>query len=316
MWRRLRLVLSTVTMLAAIGVGPTPLQARSLTDAGEVDLGTIIRRVETWRGSFANLRMVWTQATLPTQTQAPLSDWPLPHEHVHIPPFSRDEWIWADHGLDLLELGGLTRKGDRPSWSVDVFNGPGRVSFRASYATTPEGAVQLRVLDLRGVGVGKPTSSFARLPLHGVYWPGTAEWLPGFLSQANCTVEGFEDLLGARCVRVKCVSLHPNVADVEWCDILWLDWERDCLVRRILSRKIPQRRLGTDFVVDEFQQLDGGIWFPKRGRVQLQSDTEPYSNQMWTVTEAAVNQAIDRKRFQPPRPEPGTLVNGRVHGGG
>ena len=119
------------------------------------------------------------------------------------------------------------------------------------------------------------------------------------------TFEAIEEVGGEPCARIT----NINSAGVGY--KLWLDLNHDCLLRRSLFRTSDS---GQDYVVDEFQRLKNGIWFPKRGRVQLIDE-----NQLWVITEAEVNESLDFSRFEPPQPVVGTTVNDgkgnvRVHG--
>lgn len=298
-----------VAIVAGAAASPFPAAA---ADA-EVDLATITRRVKAWRSSFVNLRMVWEIRSLSTTTEKPLPAWSVSGVPKDAPVFTRQEWIWADHGLDLFQSEAFYFKGGGAR-GVDVFNGPENTVFRASYKRAPNGKETLNELLIRGVRTGKPTSFFDRVPMHRLYWPGTADWLPEMLSKWKWSLEGFDRIAGERCARIS--AANPDFTDVRWVEILWLDLKHDCLVRRCLEPPIPDRpnrRRGSDFIVDEFQRLPNGIWFPKRGRMQL--FTKPYENQLWVVTKVSVNGSIDLKRFEVPKPAIGTVVDdkGRVY---
>ena len=297
---------TVVAVLAGICGSPTPVRAQ---DAGKIDLAEITQRLTKWRESFVNLRLVYESRSLETTNDKPLTDWPAPEDPQSARLFNRAEWIWADHGLDLLEDRAFPVKplGIR---NIDVFNGPKGVVFRANYRQNPEGTEELKELYLRGLGAGKPTSMKSRVATDGLYWPGLGAWLPEVLTlpEWQFTFEAIEEVGGERCARFAKI----NSADVAY--RLWFDLNHDCLLRRKLSRIGD---IGIDYVVDEFQRLENGIWFPKRGRLQLQS--KQYENQLWVITEAAVNQSLDLSRFDPPAPMVGTVVddgkgNVRAHG--
>src|SRR5690349_21024237 len=72
-------------------------------DRDRIDLGEIARRLTEWRASFVNLRVVWELRIL-QKIPEPVADWPAPPEPGAGRLFARDEWIWADHGLDLLDV--------------------------------------------------------------------------------------------------------------------------------------------------------------------------------------------------------------------
>lgn len=144
--------------------------------------------------------------------------------------------------------------------------------------------------------------------MRGLYWPGTVAWLPDKLAEWNWRLEGIESIDGQPCARI--VTKLPDFTDVDVMQILWLSLNHDCLVRRFRSPEVERRIAGRDFIVDEFQRLDGDVWFPKHGRIQLGNrGSGPNENQLFVVTEAAVNQSLDLARFEPPTPRVGTSVN-------
>ena len=133
----------------------------------QIDLPEITRRLTEWRSSFVNLRLVYELRSLETTTREPLTEWPAPADPQSARLFARSEWIWADHGLDLLEdryfhvPGGIR--------NVDVFNGPKGVVFRAEYRGTPEGKEELKELELSGLSTGKGTRMKACVATEGLY---------------------------------------------------------------------------------------------------------------------------------------------------
>lgn len=282
-------------------------------NSDKIDLAEITKRLTQWRGSYVNLRMVYELRSLSTTIKDPVTGTEklVQNDPITAPTFGRTEWIWADHGLNLLDVRSFHAGALH---TVDVFNGPKGVAFRARYKQPSEGKELLEDLQIRGLGVGKPISSTERVAMRGLYWPALAKWLPELLSEWKWTVEEIEEVDGEWCARIG--AADPRHTDVAWTHILWLDLNHDCLVRRHLMPSIPDRRLEWDFLVDEFQQLENGLWFPKRGRFQVGVS----ENQLWEVTEVVVNQSLDLSRFDPPTPDIGTVVDdgkgmARRHGG-
>jgi len=187
-----------------------------------------------------------------------------------------------------------------------VFNGPDRIAFIANYEGQPSaGEEQLKEISLRMIAGGKAKSTTARVPIHGLYWTGLGTWLPEMLLEWKWALEAIEEINGHRCARI--VATDPSMTDVDWPEIIWIDLKHDCLVRRQLSPTVPNRRSHTDYLVDDFQRLENGMWYPKKGRYQM-GDIEVY-DQLWEVTELAVNLPLDIARFTPPEPAVGTILN-------
>ena len=266
----------------------------------DIDIEEITRRVTEWRNSFVNVRVVWELRSLP-ESQEAVDEWPPPPDPESSALFMREEWIWADHGLDRLEVWAFFHPdGSSKGRSIYGFNGPKGVSFRAQFRkATQEEPEKYLDLMLRGLGSGRPTSYLDRAAMEGLYWPVTGQWLPELLSEWEWNLEAVENIAGEPCARI------ASVREDEIVLLLWLDLSHDCLVKRRRAwTDLPER---PDFIVDEFQQLDGGIWFPKRGRLQLGGI--PHENQIFVVTEAAVNESLDLAKFDPPTPAVGTSVD-------
>lgn len=293
---------------AAVFFGLACGQAATIAaeDTATIDLEEISRQLTDWRASFVNVHLVWELRSLEESEKAVVEWSPAPDPEAGS-LFCRQEWIWADHGLDLFEQWAFFYDdGGCKAHFVEVFNGPKGVVFRAHYRTPKQGAPEeFADLLLRGLGTGKPTASLDRVPLKGLYWSSVAAWLPEMLSRWKWKLEGIEDVGGDSCARV--VGTPPDDVDSEFISIFWLDLNHNCLVRRYRSPQVPQRRTGSDFIVDEYQQLASGVWFPKRGRIQFGG--KRHENQVFVVTMAAVNESLDLARFEPPAPAAGTIVD-------
>lgn len=301
--KRLALLAATLFALASL------TNACTAVEPEKVDLGYLTEQLTLWQSSFANIHAVWELRSLPegkaveTWTEfKPSSDSP--------PPFALDEWIWADHGLDRFESFAFHNKpGATQVRTIDVFNGPEQITFRADYRKSPDRPEEFKQLSVGdGSGVGKPVSLKSRTPLDGLYWPAGAMWLPEMLGRWNWKLEGIEDVLGNPCARI--VATQAEVTDAQLVEILWLDLNHNCLVRRHKSPLVPKRRLGKDFIVDEFQLVDGQIWFPIRGRLQMYSNpSKSELEQTFQVTKVEFNQSLDLAKFRPPAPVMGTVVS-------
>ena len=296
---------SALFIFLALSCGSAaPLRAE---DPASVDLAEITRRLTEWRASFVNVRVVWELRSLP-ETDEAVDEWPPPPDPASAKLFARTEWIWADHGLDRLEdWFFFYDDGSSKVHTISGFNGPRGFAFRAQFnkpmEESPEKYVDLLVT---GLGVGKPTSFIEHDATEALYWPGFAEWLPEILSKWKWELEDVEDVGGQPCAQIAAIRDEGTKSAVY--EVLWLDLNHDCLVRRHRMRTLSGIwGKGRDFIVDEFQRLDAGIWFPKRGRSQLGG--VPHENHLFIVTDAAVNESLDAARFDPPSPVVGTSVD-------
>ena len=292
-------VYGILAIVAGLCTGP-PL---SVIADQPINLEQIQATAAKWRASFVNIRLVYERRSLPALDEPLLNVTPL--ETNSAPLFGQDEWIWADHGVDLLDSRAFYWSPGKVGYrNVDVFNGPKGIAFRANYQNSIEQVEELKAIQIQGIGLGKPISSIDRTAMRGLYWADAVEWLPEKLIKWECTVEGIEPVLGASCAKIS--SRYSARGKDTHIDILWLDLEHDCLPRRYQELPNSIRKIGADFVVDEVQQLESGLWFPKRARLQLQ--TKPPQNQMIVVTEAEVNLSLDATRFDSPAPITGTVV--------
>lgn len=302
----IRVIANRCIVLACLAVSSASAGTVRADERLDIDIEEIIRRVTQWRSSFINLRVGWELRSSP-ETRDAVEEWPPPNPDSGS-LFCRKEWIWADHGLDLIEdRSFFYEDGSSREHDIEAFNGPKGVVFRALFHKPPAGPEEFKTLRLRGLGVGKPISPIQRTPLSGLYWPGDAAWLPDILTKWKWKLEKIENAGGEPCARIV-VTLNDLV------DTLWLSISHDCLVRRHRVENLSHQRAGFDLIVDEFQRLDSDLWFPKRGRIQLRpiardGASVANENQIFVVTNAAVNQPLDLSRFDPPTPAAGTVVD-------
>lgn len=270
-------------LLAAAFASSTVATARA--DAAIPTSSEIASRLSEWRASFVDVQIAWELSRAGADE-----------------PFARQEWLWADHGVCLFE--DMSLDAERHARMLDVWALPRQASFRALYikfAGLPE---RLDRLTIRPVDASGGESPFSVIPLKGVYFPTKSMWISEALNQWLITGVTLEELNGTTCLRIA-----PRELDGA---IIWLDPARDYLVRRYVLPDIPEVRGGFDFTVDEFQQLESGLWFPRRGRNTLfGTSTE---SQDWLVTRVSGNIAIDEPRLKCPTPVPGTLVTDAVRG--
>jgi hypothetical protein len=284
-------------------------------DHDDIDLKEITRQLTEWRSSFNNLRVVWELRKLPDTTEPELPS-SAPPDAQAAKLWERKEWIWAEDGdgLDLVEWWSFfDSDGSCKAHSRDVYKGEKDAVFHAQYVNPQEGAPEEFVRLELYHSYGRRASPVIRTPLYGLYWGGVGSsttWLPDFLSRRECKLEEIEQIGGQPCARITAVERGPLGESI---DILWLDLNHDCLVRRRRAPPSARQSDGWDFIVDEFQRLEGGVWFPRRGRIQTgttQPSGSPGPNEVQTfvVTEAAVNQSLDLARFETPAPAVGTFV--------
>ena len=284
-WNARRFVVFVLSLSFISCLVPTKIAADEPQPKSEgPDLAEIIDCLNEWRNSFVNLDLEWQKSN--DSDEAISRGVPS--------PFVRQRWVWADHGIFAHEIKNFI---GGQHGSLDVWNLPKELSFRATYVHKPEEGEFLDKLEVHRIQGSRPTSWLAVTPLQGLYFVATAKWLGEHLRDWDVELDGYEAINGHRCVRVLPAELEGAT--------LWLDVEHDFLVRRYLTPSIPGKQREVDFAVSEFQQLDTGRWFPESGSADWKGDDAHYT---WRVTSIALNKDVDPEDWLPPRPEVGTRV--------
>lgn len=262
-----------------------------------IDREAIVARLKAWKSSFTNLRVVWEMRGLPEGDTRGEEDWPPAPGPDEGHFFKRDEWVSAGPGLDLLDSRFFYwDPGSTAVRNIELLNLPKQVFVQVDYHRPSGQPERMQRLALRDMSMAKGYSGHSRTPLDGLYWASQACWLTEVLDEWSWNFVGIESVNGEPCARIE-LTEPPS----KHLKTLWLDLQRDCLVRRIR---------GGDFIVDEFQQLEGRVWFPKRGRLQICSkDRVVRLYQSFIVTEVELNPTVDRSRFEIPAPEDGVSVD-------
>ncbi|MBL8811510.1 MAG: hypothetical protein JNM43_15170 [Planctomycetaceae bacterium] len=247
--------------------------------------------VSWWRVGLADMHLVYERYSLPPG-KCDLLTTVVEGPEASLRKFSETEWLWAERGLRLCDDRLFGTSGHVGVRNVNIFNGSTNLWTRIHYQGQPGGTEKMVSLEVQFPSA--EMSGFLSGPLQGLSFPLGS--LCDVLQEKSWIVEGTDKILGAECIRIR------RDGKTEW---MWLDLSHHAIPRRHFVQF--GQGSGGDYVVDELQQLDGGLWFPKLARVQLQNPGE-ISNQLIVVTKAEVNLAIDPARFEPPTPEPATVV--------
>ncbi|MBL8819476.1 MAG: hypothetical protein JNL58_25815 [Planctomyces sp.] len=210
---------------------------------------------------------------------------------------------------------------------LDVYNGPGKFFFSAQYRMLDDSNELLDQLRIVGVFEGVPPAQNLTELIPGIFEPHSRLWLSDQLSPYHPTnipvrppgasneysaqrywkYSGTEVLLGSPCAKLIHAD-QPTGPDSHSTATrtLWLDIEHNGLPRRILTEYVreDESTTGIDFVVDEFQQLNNGIWFPRVARRRLPSR----ETMLCVYTSVGLNVALNELDFQPPQPQAKTRV--------
>lgn len=301
MWRPSTVFLVIASAVSGTAIAPFPAIAE---ENEHVQLDQIQTTLSKWRASFETIRVVYELRSLPPVSE-PLIEWSPPTDLESAPKFAEVEWILTSDERQLVdERTFYWSPGQVGHRNVHVFNGSKGIAFHSQFQKSAEGLEELKTTEVRKVAGLKPTHRTNLVGLSGLHWASAAEWLPEKLARSKCELKEIESVLGARCARI--VAQYSNDHGGTSTEVLWLDLEHDCLPRRYHLLDADQL-FSKDFVVDELQQLNGGLWFPKQARLQLLG-SDPAENQLVVLTEAEINQPLESARFYPPTPDEGTRV--------
>jgi hypothetical protein len=259
-----------------------------------------VQSLKAWRSGFVNLRIAWElRSAKHTHTLGALNsstELPLP------PPFATEEWMWDETGIDYMVE---QFPGETCTRTVQVWNLPENVAFKASHLTSAEGVERLVHLEFGGLGAGKPVSAVSKTPLRGLYFPWQVKWIDDLLDEQRDGVElAREQVQEWECLRVQLLVPHAAV--------VWLDPHHNYLVRRYKVGEEDGSGHGSDTIVEEFQLTEEGLEVPSSGTFRHFS--EPDAPQRWTVTAAESDGTPDPALLRPPRPEPSTIVTDNLTG--
>ena len=179
----------------------------------------------------------------------------------------------------------------------------GRVldSFLATYEPRSNQEEFLKLLQLTKMKSSKPRSAFGTTPLYMLWLGGVGRWLGEYLADGKGALDGFREIDGVRMPQIK-IGAEAKIG----AEIVWLDPRRGFLP---IKAEPATDRGGSLFSVDEFERLESGVWFPKKGTDRL-PEKPAAETTYWTVVKVAVNEPLPPGIFQAPEPMIGTLVEG------
>lgn len=289
-WRHLRPIL----LLALAWLLPSPLRA------ADPDLPEIARRLQDWRRAFANIEVTYHA-------------WNREHSARRFPEVKdlanldgqfhrRHLLIWTDTG-QIWREDWFYERGILVNRSLDGTNGTVVFSASMDRGKSMEEWTQIQVHPV----VGEPKAGIVFEPLYLLWWKSGQEWLGDVLARGeDAELRGFQVREGVRCAVVEVKK--RSIKDQDKFDLveIWLDTEHDFLPRwfeRDAAAEDPRGKLKPPrslrkFTILEFQNLENGRWFPRRGFLKSAGDDEPGNE--WVVKEVRLNQVLAPARFEPP----------------
>ncbi len=269
--------------------------------AEEPGLVGIIKSLEEWRRSFADIRLKWELIDIGEEEEVGIAK--QQHPNSAALGYGQEEWFYADHGLMLHEVNSQQIR------NLYVWNTSENYAYNASFSTDPLRGEVCTSLQVRPLGPGRPQPSIGPMPFYGLLqWQGLDEVLAEMDVAGKVVLEGEEDIDGLACVRIKVPGWGDGTT-------LWLSPSHGYLVKK-QKAQIPSeagdRREYSEFIVHDYDQLDDGFWMPMRGEYRAL-----YQHVEWKVTEVTKNNGSDDPRLLVPKPDIGTHVtdslNGRVY---
>lgn len=272
--------------------------------AQDPTLPEIASELQAWRNSFATIKVVY-------------HGW---NRHDFEERFSEaktlstlDGHFYRKHTLIWTDTGGLRHEKEHYEQDRLVYRTvegtDGKRPFRAA-SGRDEAAAKWANIELyvpstaQGLSIKFEALSF-------LWLSGSGQWLGDRLAQesAQMVLERYEARDGVRCAVISHATANPSIRQY-----IWLDAEHGFLPRLAeVDRSKSDPRLGMSrFKVDEFQRLENGRWFPKRGALKAASDPEPGNE--WVVREVQLNREFSPRDLAPPEADVGTVIGDAVTG--
>lgn len=329
----------TTTITAAFAIiGLCTFVGSSLTAAQQTErqkqtppsLSELRQLASDWKSSFRNLRVDGHRSYVNT-TETDLTKWSPSDVKADSSEFSKVAWIWSTGRLDRFEETRIVVSSPAPpnpyKRMVEVYNGRNESYFTAEYETGEDQVEHLKKLNITRVIESSPpvTSAWDLLPW--LYEQNSRRWLEDRISIIQQTqapirppvsnegsdetnvwdVQAIELVLGSRCAKLTRVSSAGGEPQQRTQESLWLDLDHGGVPRRALVEYFsdPGSLSGRqEYLVDEYQLIDGKIWFPKVARYQQQ----PAFAWLITLNSIQLDVELRDEDFEPPAPEPDTEV--------
>ncbi len=261
------------------------------------NMETITATLQQWRDSLVNVQFSCT-STVEYSEQA------AREEGLEGIVFRRDfEWAWTDSGMRRRHTMRY-RNGQLHDRSMRLVDGTARYTVQF-----PDGESRV---DAPSQVLKAPVDAGGKTliePLFGLWFPAASQWLPELVSagKAELLDPVIEEGTAYPLLRVK----RAGTADFYLYVIL--DPKHAYLPRGAYNGFGSGKKSKFRQTVTNFQQLEGGIWFPAAGEYRSVHDGETRTKLQWRMTEVLVNRKISKKQFQPKLPA-GTPVTDLVTG--
>lgn len=259
----------------------------------DATLDEIQQELESWHASLSSIRLVLEERN-PNQLVAyrpQLKDGPHLRGYYH-----KTIWMWTNGGAARRDH--FSYEEGRPIIQ-DVLgaNGIRMQSFEARYEASGDAPQLLSSLSLQRMRSYLPGPSSIQPP-NSLLLCHQGHWLDELLKLKIGSHEGYEELRGVRCVKLK-------VGD----EYVWLDPTHSHLAVKCASISSGLAGGGGwQCEVLEFSEAAKGIWFPLRGtRLFTLDPVDQVTN--WELTELNINEPLDWTQFIPPQPMPETQVH-------
>ncbi len=276
---------------------PGRVYAEPPEDAASLE--TITAALQQWRDSLVNVQFTCT-STFEYSEQA------AREEGLEGIVFRREyDWAWTDTGMQRRHMLDY-RDGQLHHRSMRLVDGTTRYTVKF-----PDGASSV---DAPSQVLKAPAEAHGKVviePLFGLWLPRTSQWLPELLSAGKA--ELLDPVIEEGVVYPQLRVTHSKAPDFYLYVIL--DPKRGFLPHSAYTGFGSGKKSRGQFrqTVTDFQQLEGGIWFPAAGEFHDLLDGEMWTKLRWEMTNVQVNQKISKKQFQPTLPA-GTPIRNLVTG--
>gem|GEM_PF-6380384 len=269
---------ATRVLLASVILG-LDVGRVAVAEEASPDLKAITAALTQWSESVANVRFGWTV------TFDPNSELAKDNKLQGVVRRAEVEWIWTDTGR--LHHHRTVFWDDQPK--MRSFQGAdGQRVFSANYRmgksefTEPKGVT---------IALGTPSAPGDVEPLFGLWYGRQHKWLAGMLAAGKARLDGFGDHKGNRYPRLRVETSETTTL------VLLLDPAHGFLPRLTETEHLidGETKRGFPNEVDEFREIEPGVWFPWSGRFDQFIDVNS-----WKMRSIEINQPLAASLFKPP----------------
>lgn len=266
-------------------------------DEPAVDPQEALKQIQAWRKSFATIRIQWR--SWHRKDFIDVNPGVDPDEALGRTDYSDYEFVWADWGAFREQLT-VFKKGQ--AVFRDAMGTPGNRPWGADskYGESVERWDHIQFF--RPIPDRPLKSNIGFDGITGL-WNSSGEWFSDTLNKNGTLVfKGIEEVRGHRC-------LVAEFTQDNGVQTYWLDPNQQFLPQQYRVRwRSPEGELSPGYLwtASEFQMLENGMSFPRRGNlIEVRRGPPGFE---WVIDRVVLNESLPRSFFEAPKPQQGTRV--------